>query len=98
MIAVTPGLLTTTAQYVEGRPVREYLGVVSGEAVVALRRWQRGGALETTLQRARLHVLRQLACRADARGATVVLGIDIGYVPVGAGRLLVAATGTAARL
>jgi uncharacterized protein YbjQ (UPF0145 family) len=99
MISITLGVLTTTAQHIQGRPVREYLGVVSGEAVAVVRCFlHRSGGQDTSLQHGRRRALQALANRASAHGATVVIGIDIDYVPVGVGMVLVAATGTAVRL
>ena len=42
--------------------------------------------------------MQTMANRANAHGATVVIGIDIDYVPVGADSLLVTISGTAVRL
>jgi uncharacterized protein YbjQ (UPF0145 family) len=103
MVTITPGIFTTTAQHIQGRVVREYLGIVSGEAV-ALRRSRTGsagvrvGSSDLALQHARLRALRTLARRAARLGATVVIGVDFDYVAVGIDRLLVTATGTAVRL
>jgi uncharacterized protein YbjQ (UPF0145 family) len=98
MITLTTGVMTTTAQKLHGRPVREYLGVVSGEAVISVQppRHSRGG--HVSLQHARRRALQTLANRASAQGATVVIGIDLDYVPLGSDSLLVSATGTAVRL
>lgn len=99
MIAVTLGVLTTTAQYIQDRPVREFLGLVSGESLVLVGRAAGGdGTRANQLQRARQRALQILASRASAHGATVVIGIHIDYVAVSVGKLLVAATGTAVRL
>ena len=99
MVLVTLGVLTTTAQHIQGRLVREYCGIVSGDAVVVMYRpryRKRNG--NVLLNHGRRRALRALAKRASARGATVVVGIDISYVAVGVGKLLVTATGTAVRL
>ena len=99
MVLVTPGVLTTTAQQIQGRPVREYLGIVSGDAVIVIHRARHQNQDNRfRLHQGRRRALRGLARRASVRGATVVVGIDIDYVAVGVGRLLVTATGTAVRL
>ncbi|RIK40714.1 MAG: hypothetical protein DCC58_13515 [Chloroflexi bacterium] len=102
MLTITLGILTTTAHHIHGRTVREYLGLVSGDTVVVLQHRQRRGARDERdgfdLQRARQCVLATMARRAGERGATVVLAVTIDYVALGVGRLLVTATGTAARL
>lgn len=98
MVTVTLGVLTTTSQYIEGRAVREYLGIVSGDAAVVIRR--DGSALKKPeiLDCARQRALSALARRASERGATVVLAVRIDYLALGFGKLLVSATGTAVRL
>ncbi len=105
MIAVTPGIFTTTARHVQGRVIEEYIGIVSGEAAAFLTPspWNEvgpaaNGAKPGSLSRARQVALNALAARASERGATVVIGIDIQYLPVGACYLIVLATGTAVRL
>jgi uncharacterized protein YbjQ (UPF0145 family) len=99
MVLVTLGVLTTTAQQIQGRPAREYLGIVSGDAVVALRRiHRRRRSRYVPLHRARSRALRGLAQNASERGATVVVGIEMSYAALGVGRILVSVTGTAIRL
>lgn len=104
MVTVTLGVLTTTSQHIEGRTVREYLGIVGGEAVVVVRRqrrrpFQRMPEIgQDDLDCARQRALSVLARRASERGATVVLAVHIDYLALGIGRLLVIATGTAVRL
>lgn len=109
MVTITLGIMITTAQRIPERSVREYLGLVSGEAIGELRdadaqvaasgddedSW---GAGVGAFQRARQRALRQMARRASEHGATIVIGVDIGYAAAGPGALLVSATGTAARL
>ncbi len=91
--------MTTTAQQIEGRPVREYIGLVSGEALILVKRLRRRSpGEESEFQQGQRLALENLARRASARGATAVIGIDIDYVPMGPGRVLVGATGTAVRL
>ena len=99
MITLTVGVMTTTAHKLHGRPIREYLGVVSGEAVIPVQHTSnRRRENPIALQHARRRALQTLANRANAHGATVVIGIDIDYVPVGDDSLLVTASGTAVRL
>jgi uncharacterized protein YbjQ (UPF0145 family) len=109
MVTITLGIMITTAQRIPERGVREYLGLVSGEAIGELPDDaadraapddEEGcyGTGASAFQRARQRALREMARRASERGATVVIGVGIGYVAVGPGALLVSATGTAARL
>lgn len=108
MVTITLGIMITTAQRIPERGVREYLGLVSGEAIGELQDSgappteldpdEEHGASTSAFQRARQRALREMARRASEHGATVVIGVDIEYVAIGPGALLVSATGTAARL
>lgn len=105
MSTVTLGILTTTTQSIQSRTVREYLGIVSGDAVESIgpqRRPSAASALVAArrvgLRPARQRALREMARRASERGATVVIGVRLEYTALGVGRLLVSATGTAVRL
>ncbi len=104
-------IVTTTGQ-VEGRPVRNYLGVVTGEVIVGANMFRdlfssirdivggRAGSYESVLKRARTQALEELQAEAAARGADAVIGIDLDYEVIGAkgSMLMVSATGTAVKL
>src|SRR6188508_2840625 len=99
MMTVTPGILTTTAGAIPGRSIRTYLGVVSGDAIVTLHGFRRGGgrpgpAIPLDLQRARGRVLRTLARRANDAGATVVVAVTFAYTDLYPGKIVVSATGS----
>lgn len=85
--------------------MREYLGIVSGDAVAAVapHRTTHGMPLRIRSGRVMLHVarqraLREMARRASERGATVVIGVRMDYAALGGGQLLVSVTGTAVRM
>ncbi len=102
-------MIVTTTPAVEGRPVREYLGVVAGEAIVGANLFRdlfasvrdivggRSGAYEEVLRDARETALSELAAEAEKRGANAVIGVDIDYETVGGqgSMLMVTAAGTA---
>jgi uncharacterized protein YbjQ (UPF0145 family) len=104
-------MLMTTTTTVEGRPVREYLGVVTGEVIVGANLFKdlfasvrdivggRSGAYESTLRDARKTALSELADEARAMGADGVVGIDLDYEVLGQGgsMLMVSASGTAVK-
>jgi uncharacterized protein YbjQ (UPF0145 family) len=106
MVTVTVGLLTTTTRSIQGRSVQEYLGVVSGDAVVSFGPRRRGSRqtanLHTTRQQqldaGRQRAMNTVAARASTAGATVVIDVSIEYEPLGGDQLLVTAVGTAVRL
>ena len=105
-------MIITTTPTVEGRPVQEYLGVVTGEAIIGANILKdifaavrdvvggRSQAYEEALRTARGEALREMAKEAESRGATAVVGMDLDYEVLGAknGMLMVTACGTAVRL
>ncbi len=104
-------MIETTTPSVEGRTIEEYLGVVTGEAILGANIVKdlfagirdivggRSGAYEEELRRAREIAMEELAAEATARGADAVVGIDLDYETVGQGSMLmVTVSGTAVRL
>jgi uncharacterized protein YbjQ (UPF0145 family) len=102
-------MITTTTPSVEGHPVREYKGIVMGEAILGANIFKdfmagirdivggRSGAYEQELETARTIALSELEERARARGANAVIGVDLDYEVLGQnqGMLMVTASGTA---
>jgi uncharacterized protein YbjQ (UPF0145 family) len=104
-------VIQTTTPSVEGRAITEYLGVVTGEAILGANIVRdlfagirdivggRAGAYEEELRKAREIAMEELAAEASSRGADAVVGIDLDYETVGNGSMLmVTASGTAVRL
>ena len=105
-------LIVTTTPTVEGRMATRYLGVVAGEAIMGANIFRdifagirdivggRSGAYEEVMQGAREEALREMADRALALGADVVIGVQISYAALGASdsMLMVGAVGTAVKL
>jgi uncharacterized protein YbjQ (UPF0145 family) len=105
-------MILSTTPTLEGKPVREYLGLVAGETIVGANVVRdffasitdviggRAGAYEEVLGRARREALAELEERAADLGADAVVGIDLSYEAVGqtGSMLMVTATGTAVRL
>lgn len=104
-------ILTTTA-LVEHREVRDYLGVVTGDAILGANVFRdlfagirdivggRSGAYESVLRRGREEALAEIEAQAREKGADAVIGIDLDYAVIGesGSMLMVSATGTAVRL
>lgn len=102
-------MIVTTTPTVEGRPVQEYLGVVTGEAIIGANILKdifatvrdvvggRSEAYEDALRSAREEALREMVREAQSRGASAVVGMDLDYEVLGAknGMLMVTACGTA---
>lgn len=104
-------MILSTTPTIEGRPVRDYLGVVTGEAILGANIFRdlfagirdviggRSGSYEKVLREAREHALRELGDEARKLGADAVVGIDLDYETVSQGTMLmVTASGTAVRL
>lgn len=101
-------LLTTTPQ-IEGRPIREYMGVVTGEAILGANVFKdffagirdiiggRSAAYEQELQRARDIAMAEIEQSAVELGANAIVGIDVDYETVGpqGSMLMVSVSGTA---
>ncbi|MDQ2673510.1 MAG: heavy metal-binding domain-containing protein [Chloroflexota bacterium] len=104
-------MIQTTTPSVEGRTITEYLGVVTGEAILGANIVRdlfagvrdivggRSGAYEEELRNAREIALQEMEAEASARGADAIVGIDLDYETVGQGSMLmVTASGTAVNL
>jgi uncharacterized protein YbjQ (UPF0145 family) len=102
-------MILTTTPSIEGRPVREYKGIVTGEAILGANLFKdlfagirdlvggRSGTYERELGNARKIALGELEQSAQELGANAVVGIDLDYEVLGQsnGMLMVTASGTA---
>lgn len=103
-------MIITTTNSVEGRSIKEYRGIVVGEAIMGANVVRdlfasitdivggRSGAYESKLQDARDTALNELEGRAESLGADAVVGVDLDYEVVGNSMLMVSASGTAVKL
>ena len=105
-------MIVSTTTTLQGRDVREYLGIVTGEAILGANIVRdlfagirdivggRSAAYEEELRKAREIAYSDLQAAAAQRGADAVVGIDLDYETVGQGgsMLMVTVTGTAVRL
>ena len=105
-------MIISTTTSIEGRPVRDYVGIVTGEAILGANIFKdlfagirdivggRSGAYEEELRKARTIALEELPAAASQMGADAVIGVDLDYETVGQGgsMLMVTASGTAVRL
>ena len=100
-------MLITTTAVVQGKEIAEYLGIVTGEAILGANIFRdvfasirdivggRAGAYETVLRDARNMAIAELTDAARKLGANGVVGIDIDYETVGGSMLMVSVSGTA---
>jgi uncharacterized protein YbjQ (UPF0145 family) len=99
-------LMSTTPTF-EGKRIREYHGVVSGDAIIGVNIFRdlfarvrdiiggRAAGYEQALQEAKAAAMADMADAAREKGANAVVGIDLDYETVGDSMLMVAASGTA---
>jgi uncharacterized protein YbjQ (UPF0145 family) len=102
-------MIVTTTPGVEGKPVAQYLGIVSGEAILGANIVKdvfagirdivggRSAAYEEELRRAKEIAIQEMVQNAAALGADAVVGVDLDYESLGSngGMLMVSASGTA---
>ena len=102
-------MLLTTTPTIEGHPIREYKGIVTGETIIGANVIKdfmagltdffggRSGQYEKVLIEAKETSLNEMAQRAQALGANAIVGIDVDYETIGqtSSILMVATSGTA---
>ncbi len=102
-------MILSTTPTIEGHPVREYKGVVTGETIIGANFVKdffasirdviggRSGSYEKVLSEARNTSMQEMQERASRLGANAIVGIDIDYETIGQGNsmLMVAVSGTA---
>jgi uncharacterized protein YbjQ (UPF0145 family) len=105
-------MIITTTPTVEGKRIKEYLGIVNGEAILGANLFRdlfaglrdivggRSGAYEKELKKAREIALDELRDAAQQLGANAVVAVDIDYEVLGDknGMLMVSASGTAVKI
>jgi len=106
------GVIVTTTPTIEGRPIQDYLGIVTGEVIVGANLFRdlfanirdivggRSGSYERILAEAREQAIQELQAEAASRGANAVVGIDLDYEVIGdtGSMLMVSASGTAVKV
>ena len=102
-------MLITTTPTIEGKRIRDYRGIVTGEAILGANIFRdlfagirdivggRSAAYERELRTARETALGEMAANAQQLGANAVVGVDLDYEVLGQnnGMLMVSVSGTA---
>ena len=103
-------MIITTTSVLPGIGIDQYLGIVTGEAILGANVFKdlfagirdivggRSGAYERELAKARQIALDEMEAEAARRGADAVVGVDIDYETIGTGNgsmLMVTTSGTA---
>ncbi|WP_119084380.1 heavy metal-binding domain-containing protein [Altererythrobacter sp. B11] len=105
-------MIVTTTPTIEGRPAKDYLGVVTGEVIVGANLFRdifasitdlvggRSGKYEEVLARARREAIEEMTEEARRLGGNAVIGVDIDYEVLGqnGSMLMVSVSGTAVTL
>lgn len=104
-------MLVITTHQIEGKKIKEYLGLVSGEAILGANLLKdlfagirdivggRSAAYEQELRQAKEIAVKEMVEQAQKMGGNAVIGVDLDYETIqmgqGGGMLMVSANGTA---
>ena len=105
-------MILSTTNNVDGKPVKDYLGIVTGETIIGANIVKdvfasirdivggRSSSYENVLREAKNTSLKEMTENAEKLNADAVIGIDLDYETVGnrGGMLMVTASGTAVQL
>jgi len=91
-------MIVSTTTALDGRPVSEYIGVVTGEAVLGANVFRdvfaglrdivggRSAGYERSLREARDTAIEEMVAEAEQMGAEAVIGVDVDYESVQLGQ------------
>lgn len=102
-------MIITTTPNVEGKPISQYLGVVTSQTIIGANIFKdilgglrdifggRSNTYEKVLDEAKTYAMEELIQKAKSLGANAVVGIDLDYETIGANAsmLMVSVSGTA---
>ncbi|MGB2805111.1 MAG: heavy metal-binding domain-containing protein [Candidatus Zixiibacteriota bacterium] len=103
-------MIITTTPTIQGKEIKEYLGIVTGEAIMGANLIKdifasitdvvggRSAAYEKELTRARNIAVTEMEENAAALGANAIVGVDLDYETVRQGMLMVTVSGTAVKI
>jgi len=103
-------MILSTTPTIEGKPIRDYLGIVTGEAIMGANIFKdffasitdivggRSAAYEKELGKARTIAFDEAKQQAVQLGANAIVGIDLDFEVIRDGMLMVAVSGTAVKI
>jgi uncharacterized protein YbjQ (UPF0145 family) len=105
-------MLVTTTNTLQDRKIKEYFGIVSGEAILGANIFKdlfagirdivggRSKAYEGELRKAKATAIDEMIAQAQDYGANAIIGVDLSYEAIGSNNsmLMVVANGTAVRV
>ena len=106
------GIAVTTTPTMEGRPIQEYLSIVTGEVIIGANMFRdffanirdmvggRSSSYERVLSEAREQAVQEMQARCGELGRDAVVGVDLDCEVIGdtGSMLMVSASGTAVRI
>jgi len=103
-------MIITTTPTLEGQPIKEYLGLVTGEAILGAHIGRdimasitdiiggRSAEYEEEVRKARVIAVDEMTAEAKEKGGNAVVGVDVDYEVIRQGMLMVAVSGTAVKI
>ncbi len=103
-------MIVTTTPNIEGKEIKEYIGIVTGEAIMGANIFRdffasitdivggRSAAYEKELGKARKVAMDEMIQQAEDVGGSAVIGVDLDYEVIRDGMLMVAVSGTAVKI
>jgi uncharacterized protein YbjQ (UPF0145 family) len=103
-------MIVSTTPTIQGKEIKEYLGVVTGEAIMGANVFKdffasitdivggRSAAYEKELRKARQIAIDEMIDETRSKSGDAVVGVDLDYEVIREGMLMVAVSGTAVRL
>jgi len=102
-------MIITTTPTIDGKRIKEYRGIVTGEAILGANIFRdlfaglrdivggRSAAYEKELRNAREIAMAEVSAAAQEQGANAIVGVDLDYEVLGQnnGMLMVSISGTA---
>jgi len=106
---MSTSMIMTTTNNLEGKVINQYLGIITGEAILGANIFKdffagirdivggRSASYEKELKEARRIAFSELEEKAFQLGANAIIGIDVDYETIGdtGSMLMVSVTGTA---
>jgi len=102
-------MIISTTPNLEGKKIVQYLGIVSGEAILGANIFRdffanitdiiggRASSYESELRKAKEIAIREMTEEANYLGANAIVGVDLDYETIGQSMLMVSASGTAVK-
>ena len=102
-------MILSTTSTLEGHPIENYLGIVSGETIIGANIFKdffasitdivggRSSAYEQVLREAKATAMAEMEMQARQLGANAIIGIDLDYETIREGMLMVTVSGTAVK-